>query len=512
MSTAAVIIAHDLGTTGNKATLVDETGTVVAATTVAYGTNFGPYGKAEQDPSAWWDAVAEATRALLVQVPGARERIAAVSFSGQMMGAVFLDGAGKPVHPAMIWADTRSTAQTNLLIDRVGMSNAYAITGHRLNATYSLPKVMWLRDNVPDAFARTRHVVCAKDYVAYCLTSELATDPSDASGMNAYDQHSGAWSADILDAADLASSLFAPIIESTAVLGHITSEAARITGLRQGTPVVMGGGDGPMGALGAGIIGPDSGAYAYLGSSSWVSYASRVPLHDPQMRSMTFNHVVPGMFVPTATMQAGGASLQWITEVLQPEGSDYAGLLRAAAGASASADGLYFLPHLLGERSPYWNPRARAAFVGLARHHEQANLTRAVLEGVAFNLYSGLRAFIDNGAQITTVQAIGGAARSDEVLRILSDVWGVGIRRRALVDEATALGAAIVGGVGVGVFDDFRIAERLSETTGSFSPSEADHRTYADAHETFVDAYRHLEPWFERSTSYSANASTTGNE
>ncbi|WP_426323206.1 xylulokinase [Microbacterium sp. E-13] len=509
MSTGAAIIAHDLGTTGNKATLVDETGVVVAATTVAYSTDFGSHGKAEQDPGAWWHAVAEATRTLLARVPGARERIAAVSFSGQMMGAVFLDGAGEPVRPAMIWADTRSTAQADLLIDRIGMSDGYAITGHRLNATYSLPKIMWLRDNDPDAFGRTRRVVCAKDYVAYRLTSELATDPSDASGMNAYDQRSGTWSEDILTAADLAPSLFAPIVQSTAVVGVVTADAARITGLLAGTPVVMGGGDGPMAALGTGIVDSGSGAYAYLGSSSWVSYASSAPLHDPQMRSMTFNHVVPGMFVPTATMQAGGASLQWIVEILQPEGGDYAQLLRAAAGASASADGLFFLPHLLGERSPYWNPHARAAFVGLARHHSQANLTRAVLEGIAFNLYSGLRAFTDNGARISTVQVIGGAARSDEVLSLLSDIWGMGIRRRALVDEATALGAAIVGGVGVGVFDGFQIAERLSRTTGTFSPSETAHPTYVDAHASFVDAYRRLEPWFERSPS-SPGLATTG--
>ena len=511
MSARAAIIAHDLGTTGNKATLVDETGVVVAATTVAYRTDFGPHGKAEQDPTAWWDAVAEATRTLLAEVPGARERIAAVSFSGQMMGAVFLDGAGEPVRPAMIWADTRSTAQTDVLVDRIGMSDGYAITGHRLNATYSLPKIMWLRDNDPDAFGRTRRVVCAKDYVAYRLTSELATDPSDASGMNAYDQHAGAWSEDILAAADISPSLFAPIIESTAVLGGVTADAARATGLIEGTPVVLGGGDGPMAALGTGIVDARSGAYAYLGSSSWVSYASSAPLHDPQMRSMTFNHVVPGQFVPTATMQAGGASLQWIVEVLQPAGGDYAQLLREAAGVSASADGLFFLPHLLGERSPYWNPHARGAFVGLARHHIQANLTRAVLEGIAFNLYSGLRAFTDNGAQINTVQVIGGAARSDEVLRILSDVWGVEVRRRALVDEATALGAAIVGGVGVGVFDDFRIAERLSQTTGTFTPSDTVHRAYVEAHASFVDAYRHLEPWFERSASSHASAKTGQN-
>jgi len=493
-----MIIAHDLGTTGNKATLVDADGNVVAATTITYATDFGPQGRAEQDPNEWWRAVCEATQQLIATVPGSRERVAGVSFSGQMMGAVLLDGEGDPVRPAIIWADTRSTRQTEQLVDRVGMERAYRITGHRLNATYSLPKVMWVRDNHPAAYERARHVVCAKDYVAFRLTGRIATDPSDASGMNAYDQSSGAWSAELLEAADVNPSLFAEIIPSTAVLGEVTPTAARETGLLAGTPVVMGGGDGPMAALGTGILGPDSGAYTYLGSSSWVSYASDSPLYDPEMRSMTFNHVVPDRFVPTATMQAGGASLQWIVEVLEPEKQNYAELLAAAAAVEASEDGLYFLPHLLGERSPYWNPRARAVFAGLARHHGDAHLLRAVIEGIAFNLYTGLLAFTSNGAQIDGVQAIGGAANSDEFLQVLSDVWGVPVQRRALVDEATALGAAIVGGVGVGLFDDFSIAEQLSERTGTFSPQASRHPRYAASHELFVDAYRHMEPWFDR--------------
>ncbi|WP_382308029.1 xylulokinase [Herbiconiux sp. UC225_62] len=492
-----MIISHDLGTTGNKATLVDADGHVVSAVTVEYGTDFGPHGRAEQNPHDWWDAVCSASRALIDAVPGSRDRIAGVSFSGQMMGAVLLDGAGEPVRPAIIWADTRSTAQTARLVDQVGMERAYRITGHRLNATYSLPKVMWVRDNDPDAFAASRRVLCAKDYVVYRLTGVLATDPSDASGMNAYDQSAGTWSEELLDAAQVDRSMFVDIVPSTSIVGTITAEAASATGLPAGTPVVMGGGDGPMAALGTGITSPESGAYAYLGSSSWVSYASDAPLHDPEMRTMTFNHVIPGRFVPTATMQAGGASLQWIVDVLAPGQENRYGTLLAGAGrAEASRDGLYFLPHLLGERSPYWNPNARAVFAGLARHHTADNLVRAVVEGIAFNLYTGLLAFTSNGAEIAGVQAIGGAANSGELLQILSDVWGQPIHRRALVDEATSLGAAIVGGVGVGLFD-FDIASRLSDETGSYAPDTGRHAAYQDSHRLFVDAYRRLEPWFD---------------
>jgi len=494
-----VIISHDLGTTGNKATLVDREGRVVSAVTVAYGTDFGRGGKAEQNPMDWWAALCKATRALLEKAGTAADDIDAISFSGQMMGVVPLDKHGEPLRPAIIWADTRSTAESDFLVDRIGMDVGYRITGHRLNPTYSLSKIMWLRANEQDNFARIATVLQAKDYMVYRLTGIQVTDPSDASSTNAYDQSSGTWSDQLLDVAGLDRSLFPEIVPSTTVVGTVTADAAAETGLKVGTPVVLGGGDGPMAALGAGITGEQSGAYTYLGSSSWVSIAADAPLHDPQMRSMTFNHVIPGKFVPTATMQAGGASLQWIVEVLAPGlTTGYDQLLEEAASVEASEEGLYFLPHLLGERSPYWNPRARAAFVGLARHHGRSHMTRAVLEGIAFNLYSGLRAFSDNGRPITAIDAIGGAAKADTLLDIFANVWGAVVTRRDLVEEATALGAAIVGGVAVGIFDDFEVAGRLSVKTytSDFDPSV--HERYGREYELFSDAYRRLEPWFEK--------------
>jgi xylulokinase len=494
-----VILSHDLGTTGDKATLVDARGAVVAAVSVPYPTDFGPQGRAEQDPRAWWAALCAATRRLLAAAPGAD--VAAVSFSGQMMGAVLLDAAGEPVRPAIIWADTRATAQAGQLVERLGMEVGYRTTGHRLNATYSLPKVMWVRDHEPDTWSRVRHVVLAKDFAVHRLTGVLATDPSDASSTNAFDQEAHRWSAEVLDAAGVPVGLFPDVLPSTTVAGTVTAEAAAATGLRAGTPVVLGGGDGPMAALGAGVVDATSGAYTYLGSSSWVSLAADAPLHDPQMRTMTFNHVIPGRYVPTATMQAGGASLQWVVEVLTPGGAPheeqlYERLLEAASHVEASADGLYFLPHLLGERSPYWNPRARAVFAGLARHHGREHLVRAVVEGVAFNLWTGLRAFAENGADIASVDAIGGAANSLPLLQVFADVWGVPVSRRSLVDEATSLGAAVVGGVGVGFFDGFEVAASMSATSPALRPSPARHEHYTAAHAVFVDAYRRLEPWF----------------
>jgi xylulokinase len=493
-----VIVAHDLGTTGDKASLHDDGGRLVAAVTVAYPTRFDHGGVAEQNPEDWWRAVCEATRKLLANTGTAAGDVRAVGFSGQMMGAVLLDGAHRPVRPALIWADHRSAAQCGRLVAAVGMERGYGLTGHRLNPTYSLSKVMWVRDAEPEVFARVAHVCLAKDFVVHRLTGVLVTDPSDASSTNAYDQRRGAWSAELSAAAELPADLFPEIVPSTTVVGGVTAGAAAETGLRPGTPVVLGGGDGPLAAVGAGVIGPDDGAYAYLGSSSWISLAADRPLLDPAMRTMTFDHVVPGRYVPTATMQAGGGSLHWVTDLLAPGGDPdrFRKLVGEAATVSAAEEGLYFLPHLLGERSPYWNPAARGALVGLARHHGAPHVVRAVLEGVAFNLATCVAAFRESGAPVDHVDAIGGGAASDVWLQILADVWGATIARRSIVEEANSLGAAVTAGVGAGLLDDFAVASSLARVTGEFVPDPERHDAYRHGHELFLDAYGRLEPWF----------------
>lgn len=493
-----MIIAHDLGTTGNKASLHRDDGTLVTAVTVRYGTRFGDGGVAEQDPEDWWDAVCAATRRLVEDTGTEPAAIRAVSFSGQMMGAVLLDADFRPVRPALIWADHRSTAQAARLTTALGAERAYRILGHRIHPTYSLTKILWVREHEPDVFARTAHVCLAKDYAVYRLTGRLVTDPSDASSTNAYDQTAGAWSPEILAAAGLESRLFPEIVPATTVAGGLSAQAAAEVGLRPGTPVVLGGGDGPLAALGAGRIAPEDGAYTYLGSSSWVSLSAHRPLHDPLMRTMTFDHVVPDRYVPTATMQTGGAALEWAADVLRPDGDDdrFAELTRTAADVDTR--GLYFLPHLLGERSPYWNAATRGVFLGLARHHGAAHLTRAVLEGVAFNLLTCVQAFREAGHPVDRVDAIGGGAASDLWLQVLADVWGATVRRRRIGEEANSLGAAVTAAVGTGLVPGFEVARRLSDVTAEFTPDPGRHAAYQKRHASFLDAYRRLEPWFEQ--------------
>lgn len=496
--TLPLILAHDLGTTGDKATLVAADGTLVGSVTVAYPVDFGPRGKAEQSPQDWWNAFCQANHDLLARSEVDASRISAVSFSGQMMGAVLLDNSGDAVRPAMIWADTRAQEQCARLIAEIGMERVYRLTGHRANPTYSLSKLMWVRDNEPETFERASRFLTAKDVILQKLTGQFVTDPSDASGTNAFDQSTGAWSDELIETAELDSTLFPEIVESTTDLGPVKREIALEAGLSPSTRVITGGGDGPMGALGAGIIDSSSGAYTYLGSSSWVSFADTAPLLDPKMRSMTFNHVIPGHFVPTATMQTGGAALDWIVSLLQPDDEQrFESLLTEASSVGAAEEGLYFLPHLLGERSPYWNPHARAVFAGLQITHDRANMVRAVLEGVAFNLRTGLVAFAEAGHTFDSIDAIGGAAKSPVVQQILADAWRAPVVPSSIGDHATSLGAATVAALGAGLIETEDIPSFVGEPSGEGTPPVLDSAESARRYQIFMDAYNRMEGWFD---------------
>ena len=493
-----MIIAHDLGTTGNKASLHHPDGRLTDAVTVNYPAHFAAGGIAEQDPEDWWGAVVSATRSLMEKSGATAESISGIVISGQMMGAVLLGADDRPVRPAIIWADTRSSAQYHQLLDALGDDDAYNILGHRLNPTYSLEKIMWVRDNEPDVWSRVTRVCVAKDYVALRISGRLATDRSDASGTNAYDQQAGTWSTDLLAAANLPVELFPEILEATDVLGAVTAEAAGALGLREGTPIVMGGGDGPLAAVGAGVVSPEDGAYVSLGTSSWISFVTDVPVLDPSLRTFTFNNVVPGTFIPTATMQAGGASIQWFSEILNPDptSKDTAALIDEAS-SDVDTEGLIFLPYLLGERSPLWEPSARGAFIGLARHHTRAHMMRAVMEGVAYNLLTCICAFRDSGHPIDRITAVSGGAQSDTFLQVLADVWGIPVLRRNIVDEANSLGAAVTGAVGLGLAD-FSAARSLSDIAGEFIPNHALTQSHQERYALFNDAVDALLPWFQR--------------
>ncbi|NLG52080.1 MAG: xylulokinase [Chloroflexi bacterium] len=495
---AELILAHDTGTTGNKASLFDAEGRLLCSAFVGYQTHYPRPGWAEQNPQDWWRALCASTARLLSESGCRAQDIAVVAFSGEMMSCLPVDADGEPLRSAIIWADQRAYVEAEALAERVGREEVYRITGHRAGANYTAPKMLWLREHQPDIYARMRRVLQAKDYMVYRLTGEYATDYSDASGTLLFDLAGRHWPASILEALDIAPDLLPAAHPSAAVVGAVTQQAAQATGLAEGTPVVIGGGDGGCATVGAGVVRPGD-AYNYVGSSSWISFVSREPLHDPQQRTFTFAHLDPEYVFPTGTMQCAGGSYDWLERVLRgtAEESLYRALDAAASDVEPGAQGLLFLPYLIGERSPHWNPKARAAFVGLAMTHGRAEMARAVMEGVAFNLRLILDAFRDQGASVTTLRLIGGGARSRVWRQILADVLNVPILRPRLLVEATSLGAAIAGGVGVGLYPDYTVADRLIAVEKGEEPAPTAVARYEELYALFQASYHALVPVYE---------------
>ncbi len=499
------IIAHDLGTTGNKATLYDRDGALVGSAFYGYETEFAHTGWAEQNPEDWWQAVCASTHALLKQTGVRGDAIAAVTFSGQMMGCVPLDQQARPLRKAIIWADQRAVEQARRVGERVPPEEVYRITGHRLSSSYSLAKILWLHDHQPDIFDATYKFVHAKDAIVARLTGVFVTEPSDASGMNLYDLEAGEWSARILEAAGLDPAKLPEIRRSIDVVGEVQPDVADDVGVAAGTPVVIGGGDGACAAAGAGVVG-EGAAYNYVGSSSWIALATPKPIYDPAYRTFTFGHIVPGMFMPTGTMQAAGASYQWTRDQLCPvevEAAEEMGispyeLMNLEAEKSpAGANGLLFLPYLMGERSPRWNERARGAFIGLTIRHTRADMIRAVLEGVTMNLRVILDAFRAQGTPIEAMRLIGGGARGRFWNRIMANVYGMPVHRLAILEEATSMGAALAGGVGVGLYPDFSMSARMNEVAEVVAPDPAEQAAYEQIYPIFEAAYQALVPVYD---------------
>lgn len=493
------ILAHDLGTTGNKATLFDaDTGEAVSSIFEAYNTTYPHPNWAEQSPSQWWRAIRDSTRGLLATSHIEPGKIAVISFSGMMMGILSVDREGNPIYSAIIWADQRAVAEAGYLIQNLGMEAVYRRTGHRAGASYSAAKMLWMKNHQPELYARTAKFLQAKDFAAFQLCGVFATDYSDASGTNLFDLDKRTWAKDMISSVGLDLDKLPPAYPSNTVIGSVTDKAAAETGLLAGTPVVIGGGDGACATVGAGSVQPGD-AYNYIGSSSWIAVSSEQPFFDPYMKTVTFCHLDPNLYFPIGVMQSAGGSFDWLERLLRGEGQEkiYEELLEAAASVEPHRGELIFLPYLLGERSPYWNPLARGSFIGLSMSHDRGEMTRAVLEGVGFNLKIILKAFQDQGTDIREIRLIGGGARSSIWRQILADIYELPILKPNLLSEATSLGAAIAGGVGVGIYPDYQITRKFVQVEACEKPNPNNLKRYRELYRLFQQAYTALEPIFD---------------
>lgn len=511
------ILAHDLGTSGNKATLYREDGKLAAGVTVSYRTGYPAPGWAEQDPDDWWRAVCLSSEQLLQQARVTKEEVACVSFSGQMMGCLLTDREGKALRPAIIWADTRADRQEKKIIDALGQQTVYRITGHRISASYSAAKLMWIRDEEPEVYAKAYKMLNAKDYIIRRLTGRFVTDYSDAGGTNLFDIRRKEWSKEICAALGIPVALLPDAHPSADRAGTVTREAAGECGLAEGTPVIIGGGDGSCACVGAGVA-EEGNTYCVLGSSSWISTAGREPVFDEEMRTFNWGHLDPQLYTPCGTMQAAGVSLGWYKDVLCAEElrlareageSVYALIDQAAQAAAPGSGGLLFLPYLLGERSPRWDHAARGAWIGMDISTTKAELSRAVMEGVGYNLNVILK-ILDQRQPVHALTLIGGGAKGRLWRQILADIWQKPVEVPVYPEEATSLGAAICGGVGVGLFADYTVARRHNPIAEVTEPNWERAAEYAALCRIFDKAYHALKPVYEELAAYRRQEVPTG--
>ena len=481
----------DVGTSGVKAILVAEAGDVVASATIPLTMATPQPGWAEQDPQAWWAATRDAILAVRRTHPDGT--IAAVGISGQMHSSVFLDRAGDVIRPALLWCDGRTTAECAEITERVGgESRLRDLACNPALEGFTLPKVLWLRNHEPEAYARLATVMLPKDYIRYRLTGVMATDPSDASATLMYDTAKLKWSEEIMKAVGVPMSILPQVGGSSEVLGHVSAEAASVTSLTAGTPVVGGGADNACGAAGVGAV--DAGeVVSSWGTSGTVLAPMRAPHVDPLLRAHTFCHVAPGVWYMMGVVLSAGGAFGWyrdqLARELDPAQADMQ-LDAEAASVPIGAGGVTFLPYLQGERTPHRDARARGAFVGLSLAHTRAHMTRAVLEGVCFALRDSLTILQQLGVSPDHVLLTGGGAKSALLRRLQGEVFGL---PTATVnrEEGPAYGAALLAAVGAGAYPDLASAARATLTRGELArPDAAAHEAYAKPYARFNHAYR----------------------
>ena len=487
-------IGVDSSTTATKALLMDDHGAVVAIGRSEYDFETPRPLWSEQSPHLWWDATVIAIREAIAQAGIDGDAVAGIGLTGQMHGLVLLDKDGEVLRPAILWNDQRTQAECDEIRARVGPEELIAITGNDALTGFTAPKILWVRNNEPDVFARVSHVLLPKDYVRFRLTNNYAVDRAGGSGTILFDLAARDWSSDVLRVLGIPSEWLPPTFEGPDVTGRVTDQAAALTGLRPGTPVMAGGGDQAANGVGVGAVAPGVVAMS-VGTSGVVFAAADHPIIEPAGRLHAFCHAVPGMWHLMGVMLSAAGSYKWFKEAFAPD-LTYDELNDAAAEVPAGSEGLVFLPYLTGERTPHPDPLARGAFIGLTVRHGLGHMARAVMEGVAFGLRDSVELMAAE-MELGEVRVSGGGASSDLWLRIIADVIGLPVRVVGTAESA-AHGAAMLAAVGAGAFDSVAEACEAAVELGEITEPGADAGIYTDVYGIYRDLYPVLREPFHR--------------
>jgi len=482
------LMGIDVSTTGVKALIIAPDGQVFASANTEQPLST-PYPLwSEQDPADWWRCALASVRQALALSGISGAEIAAIGLTGQMHGLTLLDERGAVLRPAILWNDQRTAAQCDEIRARLGRKRLIEITGNDALTGFTAPKILWVRENEPEIYARVRHILLPKDYVRYLLTGDFAVDCADGAGTILFDIKTRDWSPEVLMALDIPLEWLPKTFEGSQVTGTISAEAADLTGLKAGTPVVGGGGDQAAQAVGVGAVQPGIVALT-LGTSGVVFATTNGPFIEPEGRLHAFCHSVPDRWHLMGVMLSAAGSLRWYRDTLAP-GVDYDSLLAPAEQIQPGCEGLLFLPYLTGERTPHPDPLARGAFGGLTVRHTKAHLTRAVLEGVAFGLRDSFELIKTAGlVQIDQVRVSGGGAKSPLWRQILADVFNAELVT-VNTTEGAAYGVALLAGVGCGIYNDTDEAcAEAVKITGSTAATPVDVEKYDRLYSIYRDLY-----------------------
>jgi xylulokinase len=490
----AYFLGIDTSTTATKSLLMDERGRVVAVASSEYDYETPQPLWSEQSPHLWWQAAQESICEVIKKAGIAAAAIQGVGLTGQMHGLTPLDEDGEVLRPAILWNDQRSGAECDQMRQILGKQRLIQITGNDALTGFTASKILWMKNHEPELYAKLRHILLPKDYVRYKLTETYATDRAGASGTQLFNLAHRDWSPEVLDALGIAPEWLPPTHEGTQKTGEVSLEGSRATGLRPGTALFGGGGDQAAAAVGTGAV-VEGIVSLSLGTSGVVFASCDQAIIESEGRLHAFCHAVPGKWHLMGVMLSAAGSLRWFRDTFAPQ-IDFDALVEPAGDIPPGSDGLFFLPYLTGERTPYPDPLARGAFVGLTVRHTLAHLTRALLEGVAFGLRDSFELMKTAGlAPIKQVRVTGGGARSQIWLQILADVLQTELVTVSSV-EGAAYGAALLAAVGAGAFPDVETAcGSAIQVVSAAEPSQAQ-ATYQQLYPLYRDLYPALRPSF----------------
>jgi xylulokinase len=498
------LIGIDIGTSGTKTILMNEDGHVAASATQEYPLHTPHPGWSEQDPEDWWKAVCATTRKVLAQSGIAPSQIKGIGYSGQMHGSVFLDANGRVVRPCLLWNDSRTWRECEEITQAATPEKLHDWISNPVMTGFTAPKVAWLKKNEPENFARVRHLMLPKDYVRYRMTGEIATDVSDAAGTALFNVRERRWATKLLEVMGVPAEWMPPVFASYEVTGRVTGAAASECGLAEGTPVVGGGADNPCGAVGAGVV-VEGRVMVSLGTSGVIFSPTPGGKIDPSERLHNFCAAPPDQNYLMGVVISAGMCLRWYRDRFALEekaeaaksGRDvYDVIMERAAQVPPGCEGLYFLPYIMGERTPMNDPHARGAWVGLSFRHGFPHLIRSIVEGVNFALRDNMEVIRSLNVRVNQVRLIGGGARSAFWRQMMADVLGAEIvtLRGA---EGPAQGAAILAGVGAGIYTDLTdTVDRLLPLELKCEPDPDSQRRYNDIYGLYHALYPALKPHY----------------